>query len=62
MWAEAVDYVNRWLHAEVIRERERCALLCEAQGYHSLAGAIRRGEGPRVHEPQEVTGDTETES
>lgn len=46
---EAVNYVNRMILLEVSRERERCALLCEMQGYHALAADIRRGAGYRVH-------------
>ena len=40
---EAIDYVNRLVTAEVARERERCALLCESVSQHGLAAAIRRG-------------------
>jgi predicted nucleic acid-binding Zn-ribbon protein len=48
---EAVSYVDQMVHAEVTKERERCALLIELEGYHSLAAALRRGEGPRKREP-----------
>jgi hypothetical protein len=53
----AIDYVNRLVAAEIARERERCALLCELKGIHAVAAEIRRGTGPRVREPEEGDND-----
>ena len=44
---EATDYVNRLVTAEVARERERCAVLCEAAGHIAIAAQIRLGNGGR---------------
>jgi len=58
---EAFDYVNRAIQAEVARERERCALLCEIAGDLALAAKIRWGDGPKVREPKEERSALERE-
>ena len=40
----AMSWMRKFSKMVAIAERERCAELCEALGYHEAAAAIRKGE------------------